>query len=496
MDIKKALLEIVDSKTYGRHAYLMVEKLIISMLQNHLQEQGKKITFDDERRYVIPDAVLPDGIDDIEGRIAVEIKMYRNSHMSLKYIYDTIGRYSMRSNDFDKLLFIAVSEIPQNIKKRIKMENERLNFEVIIWDINDLVNLFEKNEVLFEETYNNVNTILLKETIAEALMREEKASRDKRENYIKQLHDEYESDNVVLFLGAGASRDANIATWDVLISELFVALIDKQLLENHIRMSDNEKEEISKELIEQNGNSPLLQTRFLRNGFEADFEDLVGKILYREATETSHILEEIGQLCIPNRGKFGIRAIVNYNFDDLVEKNLNRLRVKYHSIYGEGMIPDIGELGIYHVHGFLPQDKEGYDKLAKSLLVFSEEGYHKLMLDPYNWANITQLNFLLNNTCVFVGLSMTDPNLRRLLEISAQKRDDGEERCKHYAILRKQTFKKDKKSNVMSRFQIVNESLQENFYADLGVNVIWIDDYKEIPVILKKIKAYSGNSML
>lgn len=111
---------------------------------------------------------------------------------------------------------------------------------------------------------------------------------------------------------------------------------------------------------------------------------------------------------IPNRGKLGVRAIINYNFDDLVEKNLKRLRVKYHSIYGEGMIPDTDELGIYHVHGFLPQEKENYENLTKSLLVFSEEGYHKLMLEPYNWANISQLNYMINNTCFFIGLSMTD----------------------------------------------------------------------------------------
>ena len=57
---------------------------------------------------------------------------------------------------------------------------------------------------------------------------------DKRERYIEQLHIEYENDNIVLFLGAGASRDAKIATWDNLIFELFVALIDRQLKTNHI----------------------------------------------------------------------------------------------------------------------------------------------------------------------------------------------------------------------------------------------------------------------
>ena len=148
-----------------------------------------------------------------------------------------------------------------------------------------------------------------------------------------------------------------------MISELFVALIDKQLSANHIQIEKKDKKKIVKEVINQNGNSPLLQTRFLRNGFENDFEELVRDILYKSAVDTSDLLEEIGQLCIPNRGKLGVRAIINYNFDDLVEKNLKRLRVKYHSIYGEGMIPDTDEIGIYHVHGFLPQEKENYENV-------------------------------------------------------------------------------------------------------------------------------------
>lgn len=102
---------------------------------------------------------------------------------------------------------------------------------------------------------------------------------EKRIEYISQLNDEYKNDNIVLFLGAGVSKDAKIATWDALISELFVALIDKQLNENGIEIDIEVRKNIVKELINQNGYSPLLQTRFLRNAFEEEFEKLVSKIL-------------------------------------------------------------------------------------------------------------------------------------------------------------------------------------------------------------------------
>lgn len=487
MDIREALLELVNSESV-RYSYMAIEKLVIVMMRNYLEAQNKRLLAENQDMLRISDMILPDGIDNEDGCVAAEIKIYRHKQMSLRVIYDTIGHFSINRGEINKLLLIVVNELPERIRNRIEEKKKQLNFELIIWDIDDLVRIFSSNENLFVETYNNLNTVLLRDTINDGISRNNSIYLEKRKRYVEQLHVQYENDNIVLFLGAGASNEAKIATWHTLISELFVALIDKQLIANHIQIEKKDKKKIVKEVINQNGNSPLLQTRFLRNGFENDFEELVREILYKNAVESSDLLEEIGQLCIPNRGKLGVRAIINYNFDDLVEKNLKRLRVKYHSIYGEGMIPDADELGIYHVHGFLPQEKENYENLTKSLLVFSEEGYHKLMLEPYNWANISQLNYMINNTCLFIGLSMTDPNMRRLLEIAAQKRTENDGDCQHYAIMRRFRMKESAEVDSIKSFERVNETLQESFFKELGVNVIWIDEFSDIPIILKQIK--------
>ena len=492
MDIKDTLLQIINSGA-NRYSYVAIEKLITVMLEDYLKSQNKRVDVERIGMHIIADMLLPDGIDNESECIAVEIKVYRHKQMSLRVIYDTIGHFSMNRGEVNKLLLIVVNEVPEEIKKRLEEKKKQLNFELNIWDIDDLVRIFSNNERLFADTYNNLNEVLMRDTINYGLSRNNSTYIEKREKYVEQLHVQYENDNIVLFLGAGASSEAKIATWDTLISELFVALINKQLSEQHIQIDNKDKKKIIKEVIKQNGNSPLLQTRFLRNGFENDFEELVREILYKNAIESSDLLEEIGQLCIPNRGKVGIHAIVNYNFDDLVEKNLKRLRVKYHSIYGEGMIPDADELGIYHVHGFLPQEKENYEDLTKSLLVFSEERYHKLMLEPYNWANISQLNNMINNTCLFIGLSMTDPNMRRLLEIAAQKKLDNDGECQHYAIMRRFRIKDSDEVNSIKSFERVNETLQESFYKEIGVNVIWIDEFSEIPALLKKIKGNDDN---
>ncbi len=489
MDIKKAMLDLVNSEANIRYTCLAAEKMVEVMLTDYLKKQSKTYESEKMATNMLFDAWLPNGIDDITGSVALEIKIARNGHIFLNRIYDIIGRIALGGANIDSLLLIVIGEVPPYAFKRFSEKDHQLNFKVHVWGLDKLVEIFQSNEELFAETYANLSQRLMQDAIMSGILRNEDTHQAKKQEYINQLKREYTKDNVVLFLGAGASKAAGIATWDALISELYVTLVDKQLRSSQIQMEKNSRDKIAQEIIAQNGKSPLLQTRFLRKGFEDGFEELVGNILYRNAKKTSPLLEEIGQLCIPNRGKLGIRAIVNYNFDDLVEKNLERLRVKHRSIYAEGVGPANEELGIYHVHGFIPQNKENYSRLTESLLVFSEEGYHKLMLDPYNWANMVQLNYMLNSTCVFIGLSMTDPNMRRLLEIAAQKKTDDDAVCKHYAIMRRFRLGDSQEENTIKSFEGVNEALQESFFAELGINIIWYDEYSEIPRILKQIKS-------
>ena len=493
-EFRQKLDEIFNNETTSnsRYSYMAVEKLVLVMLEDYIKRQNKEFIsnpLDRSNRYRF-DGLAPNGFDDYHGKTAIEIKFLKYPMISLNSIYSTIGRAVVHTNDIENLILILLSPEHHSYSDKIPSTiTENQNIKIHIWDANDFENIINTNRDLYSETLANLNSIILRDTISNSVNNIEKNVDNSRFNqYIKELQQEYALDNVVLFLGAGASKDANIATWNDLISKLFVELINKVIEKDNKRISRSESGKIVESLIKQRDSSPLLQARLLRRGLEADFEDLIRYILYKEAKNTSDLLKELAQLCVPNRGKVGIQAIVNYNFDDLVEKNLKNIRVKYHSIYAEGMVPNNDEVGIYHVHGFIPQEKGDYKNLAKSLLVFSEEGYHKLLLEPYNWANITQLNYLINNCCVFIGLSMTDPNLRRLLEVAAQKQRDGEQSCRHYAIMMKQKIEGSGDSQGLANFEKANASLQESLYEELGVNIIWIDEFSEIPTILKKIK--------
>ena len=250
-----------------------------------------------------------------------------------------------------------------------------------------------------------------------------------------------------------------------------------------------------------NDPSPLLTARYLRRGLvdgeneKVDqFQTAVTDVLYgKSSASSSSLLDTLAQMTHPKRSGAKIAAVVTYNFDDLLEKELDRTNDLYRSIFREGDSASIDELPIYHVHGFLPENREPYDGLADSTLAFSEEGYHQIYSDSYHWSNLVQLNLLRETTCLFVGLSLTDPNLRRLLEIAA-RRSTGRI---HYAMMKRSDVKEfmhDRgKKVVSSRVKSVKQFLDnhhkvtEELFRELGVDIVWYDDYKDIPGLLNRI---------
>jgi len=148
------------------------------------------------------------------------------------------------------------------------------------------------------------------------------------------------------------------------------------------------------------------------------------------------------------------------------------------------------------VHGFLPEDQSSYRDLDDSTLVFSEEGYHRIYSEPYHWSNLVQLNTFRENNCLMIGLSMTDPNLRRLLDISSKNLENS----KHFAFMKRLTANefcfdgsKAKRNQVVQnmnsaeKFLEQHHILNEELMKELGVTIVWYENYSDIPEIIQHI---------
>jgi len=485
----------------GPRSSMLFETFVIKLLEKYFNNKSKEFRSNItvrtlHGRTIELDAYAPDGIDELAGPTIIEIRYSASPSNMNKYLSKAFFKRYLDLNDknelpFDSLFFIFGDKLDKDLKNKIYEIIESYKIKVKIWEPDDLSEIMNDDslssnslELLSELTINNTIDNSLKRTPDERL--------SKRKGIIDRLANIYKSDGIVLFLGSGISNDVGIPLWDTLISDLLVEMIREKLVEKSIVIDDLDRDFIVKKLKNAKDTSPQLQARYIRTGLGRTFIKIISKVLYKDFRKPSNgwpeLLDILSQLCLPRRsGRGGVQAIVTYNFDDVFEKVLDEKGLDYVSIYRESDIPSQDELGIYHVHGFLPNTIENDEKLSQSLLVFSEEGYHSLSLNPYSWQNITQLNFLRESTCIFVGLSLSDPNLRRLLAISAS----NSEYPRHFVILPKIIFEHDPKKereDVIQSFSIVNEDLQEKSYQELGLNVIWAEDLEEIPGILAFLK--------
>ena len=480
----------------GVRSYIHFETFVYKLLEKHLKDQSKKI-FSYENQNMSDgsiDFLLPDGINDISGPIGVVVKFVRKN---INSYFAAIRRQCEKMYDSPSikcLLFILSADIPDEKKDELLIfARKATGLEVAIWDLVELSKIASNYTEFISEIVYNLEKELINSVVTKSLEGSPNQWKEKRNEYIKQLNEVYKKDDLVLFLGAGVSKDANISDWNVLVTDLLVAMISEKLNDNGVKLNINEQALIISQIKENIDSSPLLQARYIRTGLGKKFIEVVTKILYKSIDNgqkgTSDLLKSITRLCTPRRNSLGIKGVVTYNFDDLIEYHLKESNISYVPVYRESDTCSKEELPIYHVHGYLPRETNGYDESTENLLVFSEEGYHALMLDPYCWANITQLNFLRENTCLMFGLSLTDPNLRRLLDIAARKTHHP----RHFAILKRQTINnklhnKDIGLSAITSFITVDQELQEESFRELGLMILWVDDYKEIPGILDSIR--------
>jgi len=440
------------------------EKTVMELLETIAQKEKKEFfRYNElEEKYRILDGYAPDGLKEIEGPLAIEIK-YRER--STKALHNQIQMKGLKLKEnlpkIKSLLIISNRKI-----SRLEQElNEVEDLNIVIWGKDELMRIKSKFKNKFPSKKKNLTWVIDK-------FEDEEINKNK-DSYMKRLKTAYNNKKLVLFLGAGVSVDEGLPNFEKLTKKLLIKGVTQE--------KGFKKEKIEKYLDKKLKDYPNITfIRFIEEYLEEeDFYEKIRQSLYEDYNPTINQkskLYYIRKLCMSGRNRSGVEAIVTYNFDDLLENYLEEQDIKYKLIKNDDDIHAPDEIPIYHVHGFLSQSEDLKD--SEQSLVFSEHEYHKQYKDPYCWQNLIQLNLLRENTAIFIGHSMRDPNLRRLLDISSEKFP----KAKHFAILENNWDSENTQLNNIFR------SMEEETFNDLGVNVIWFEDYDEINDIIQQIK--------
>jgi hypothetical protein len=141
-----------------------------------------------------------------------------------------------------------------------------------------------------------------------------------------------------------------------------------------------------------------------------------------------------------------------------------------------------GRIPYFHCHGLLGIPHVRQPAIAHPLdkLVFSETDYLQLANSNFSWQSTVFMNVCSFRSVLFVGVSLSDPNMRRWLSWIHQNKQSelkasglrGGDSTSHYWI-------NQKPSDTSEQRWI------ESVMAHLGVRLIWLDTWSEIDQVLQ-----------
>ena len=143
-----------------------------------------------------------------------------------------------------------------------------------------------------------------------------------------------------------------------------------------------------------------------------------------------------------------------------------------------------GRIPFYYCHGLLPIPGASQSDYQHSVdkLVFAEHEYLQLASTNHSWQSTTFVNLCSTSVVLFVGASLTDPNMRRWLSwIHANRVRE--------LRLRSPTFRASSRHFwvTVSTGVLACDLWTESLVAGLGVRIIWIDSWNELGELLDRI---------
>jgi len=293
---------------------------------------------------------------------------------------------------------------------------------------------------------------------------------------ITDLHKAYKNNKLVLVLGSGISTVFGVPKWEDLLTKLLIYVI---------KNDPDVSEELANIYRKSFSLDPLIMARFIQNAAtvknngETKFKQLVKKVLYENEilNSESKTIPAIGKM-INNNSICGLDSVISYNYDDYLERHLDSIDCQYKPIYSADQSALTNSLSIYHVHGFLPKSGPA----SEDELILGEASYHNQYYDVYKWSNVIQLSKFLNSTCLFIGFSLKDPNVRRLLDVAFKQSLQSSN--KHY-IFRKRHERKSESEKAIMDF---DERIDTSDAMSLGIKTIWINEWDDISLYLSKIR--------
>jgi hypothetical protein len=267
-------------------------------------------------------------------------------------------------------------------------------------------------------------------------------------------------DHLSVVVGAGASVAAGLPGWEKLVTRLLA------------RRSSRRAKQVARHLIDTQGFLLAAEAAFPVRATKRQRKKAIARALYGQEDPASFLPSKLHQAVagLAGRRKKGRIEIFTTNYDDLLEQAFRDEGLRCGSRYEAANPHGAGSFAIHHVHGLLGADAESED------VVLGQSDYYRIADAGSDWAGEEFGAAAAKGPVVFVGASLTDPNLLRILD-----RIRNRSYQRHVLVLARQGLgvPHELKSGFAQRIS--------QQWARYGVDVVMLEDFSDISLFVRDV---------
>jgi hypothetical protein len=271
-----------------------------------------------------------------------------------------------------------------------------------------------------------------------------------------------------LLVGAGASMEAGLPSWNVLVGRLLVRAAEAAEL---LPAGDDRARQLWLEDASRDG--PLGAAAMVDALAGTDRDAWVPEALYGAGGPASFHPGPIARQIAELQVAFGDQLrIMTLNYDDLIEQALADIDLAPLALATAEHRVAPGQHAVIHLHGYLGRDR------AAGQVILSEADYQGMQLGGA-WQDDLVRTSLRDSSLVFVGTSLIDPNMLRYLH-AVSREPAGE----HFAIFVRQGVYTGGAPPGLAE---ARERALTARWGQVGVVPVYVDHYTDVAQVLAEI---------
>lgn len=314
---------------------------------------------------------------------------------------------------------------------------------------------------------------------------------DERRELIEELHQYYEGGSLRVLVGAGVSMASQLPGWDELNLGLTHAVIERDLANRcdngesgYVRglVGEEALHAVAREVYRRIGRDAAADFAWRRLGDKV-FRTVLAQKLYPRPTAALRVRGTQKQLAAMALGRPNRDLLFTTNYDPLLERAIAELRGAVdewprHRYPRGGKQRAQATPRVNHLHGWVDERGE-----VGGTLVLTETSYLGLFADRRAAPNQDLKKLLMGNAPLLViGMSLADPNLRRLLDRRRVERLLDANNAIHVVMV--------------GNGSAVDDQINQYWTGTWNVNPIWLPDFSYIPHLLRQVQwGWSGDAL-